>query len=237
MDIPMEKQKKILTIREAIRDIIDALVRPDCVDEIAEIFSFLEGGSAGTSTGIHPLAENKAPGIIYTPKESDDEEFYLWSEFEDLLTRALEDKLPADIAVIYTKVFWVHSYEGMDTESNEKGIWVEAEMETFRCIQCGHCCLNLTGAYCNSVPDEDVKRWKSEDRCDILKFVDQSSFFNDIWIDQETGEELGRCPWLKKLPNNKYTCRIHLTKPTHCRNDPHSKRQALTTGCKGFDAD
>jgi Fe-S-cluster containining protein len=233
----MEKQKIFLTIREAIRDIIDALVRPDCVDEIAEIFALLEGGSAGTTTGIHPLAENKAPGIIYKPEESDHEEYYHWREFEDLLTRALEDKLPADIAVIYTKVFWVYSYEGIDSESNEKGIWVETEMETFRCKQCGHCCLNLSDAYCNYVPDEDVKRWKSEDRCDILKFVDQSSFFNDIWIDQETGEELGRCPWLKKLPNNKYTCRIHLTKPTHCRNYPHSKRHALTTGCKGFDAD
>ncbi len=233
----MEKHKKFLTIREAIRDIIDSLVRPDCVEEIAEIFSFLEGGSAGTTKGIHPLAENKAPGIIYQPKESDEEEFYHWREFEDLLTRALDDKLPEDIAIIYTKVFWVHSCEGIDTESNEKGIWVETEMEKFRCKQCGHCCLNLTDAYCNSVLDEDVNRWKSEDRDDILKFVDQSSFFNDIWIDQETGEELGRCPWLKKLSNNKYTCRIHHTKPTHCRNYPHSKRHALTTGCKGFDPD
>jgi hypothetical protein len=42
----MEKHKKFMTIREAIRDIIDALVRPDCVEEIAEIFSFLEGGSS-----------------------------------------------------------------------------------------------------------------------------------------------------------------------------------------------
>ncbi len=233
----MEKHKKFLTIREAIRDIIDAIVRPDCVEEIAEIFSFLEGGSAGTSIGIHPLAKNKAPGIIYTPKESDDEEFYRWSEFEALLTRALEDKLPEDIAVIYTKVFWVRSYAGIDTKSKEEGIWVETEMEKFRCKQCGHCCLNLSDAYRNSVLDEDVNRWKLEDRCDILKFVDQSSFFNDIWIDQETGEELGKCPWLKRLANNKYICRIHHTKPAHCRNYPHSKRHALTTGCKGFAPD
>ena len=233
----MEKHKKFLTVREAIRDIIDALVRPDCVEEIAEIFAFLEGGGARTTKGIHPLAENKAPGIIYKPKESENEEFYLWSEFEDLLTRVLEDKLPADIAAIYTKVFWVRSYGGIDGERNEKGIWVETEMEKFRCKQCGHCCLNLTDAYCNSVPDEDVDRWKSEHRDEILEFVDQNSFFNDIWIDQETGETLGRCPWLKKHSNNKYTCRIHLTKPTHCRNYPHSKRHALTSGCKGFDPD
>ena len=233
----MEKHIKFLTIREAIRDIVDSLLRPDCIEEIAEIFSFLEGGEARSSKGTHPLIESKAPGIIYKPKESDDEEFYHRSEFEDLLIRAMEDKLPEDIALVYTKVLWVHSYAGIDSESGEEGIWVETEMEKFSCKQCGHCCLNLSDAYCNSVLDEDVDRWKSEGRYDILQFVDQSSFCNDIWINQETGEELGRCPWLKRLPNKKYICRIHHTKPTHCRNYPYSKRHALTTGCKGFDPD
>jgi Fe-S-cluster containining protein len=233
----MEKHIKFITVREAIRDIIDSLLRPDCVEEIAKIYSFLEGGEARSSKGINPLTENKVHGIIYKPKESDDEEFYHWSEFEDLLTKALEDKFPENIALVYTKVFWVNSYVGTDAKGVVEGIWVETEMEKFSCKQCGHCCLNLSDAYCNSVLDEDVNRWKLEDRYDILKFVAQSSFFNDIWIDQETGEELGKCPWLKRLPNNKYVCRIHHTKPTHCRNYPHSKRHALTTGCKGFDPD
>jgi len=235
----MEKHIKFLTLREAIRDIIESLLRPDCVEEIAEIFSFLEGGKArGAGKGTHPLMDNKALGIMYKPEKLDDEEFFPWSEFEELLTRALEDKLPGDIALVYTKVFWVHSYEGIDAESGEEGVWVKTEMENFNCKQCGRCCINLSDAYCNSVLDEDVERWKLEDRYDILKFVDQSSFFNDIWINQETGEELGRCPWLKRLPNNdKYICRIHHTKPTHCRNYPHSKRHALTTSCKGFDPD
>jgi hypothetical protein len=127
----MGKQKKFLTIREAMRDIIDSLLRPDCVEEIAEIYSFLEGGKARPNKGTHPLMDNKAPGIMYKPEKLDYEEFYDWREFEDLLTRALEDKLP-----------------------------------------------------------EDVDRWKSEDRYDILNFVDQSSFFNDIWINQETEKEL-----------------------------------------------
>ena len=200
----MEKHIEFLTLRVAIRDIINSLVRPDCIKEIAEIFSFLEGGSARTSKEIHPLAEDKILCIIYKPKESDDEEFYRRSELEDLLTRSMEDKLAEDIALVYTKVFWVHSYAGINTKSGEKGVWVETGMEKFNCKRCGHCCTNLSDAYCYSVPDEDVNRWKSEDRYDILKFVNQSSFFNDIWIHQETGEELGRCPWLKRLPNNKY---------------------------------
>ena len=233
----MEKHIKFITVREAIRDIIDSLLRPDCVEEIAEIFSFLDSGEARSSKEIDPFTQNKVQGIIYKPKGSDEEEFYRWSEFGDLLTFALEDKLPEDIALVYTKVLWVNSYVGTDTEGIEEGIWVETEMEKFSCKQCGHCCLNLSDAYCNSVLDEDVDRWKLENRYDILKFVDQSSFLNDIWIDQETGEELGRCPWLKRLPNSKYICRIHHTKPAHCRNYPHSKRHALTTGCKGFDVE
>ena len=233
----MEKQIKFITVREAIRDIIDSLLRPDCVEEIAQIYSFLEGGNARSSKGIDPLTQNYVQGIIYKQKESDDEEFYRWSEFEDLLTCALEDKLPEDIALVYTKVFWVHSYAGIDAEGIEEGIWVETEMEKFSCKHCGHCCLNLSDAYCNSVLDEDVDRWEMEGRYDILKFVDRSSFCNDIWINQETGEELDRCPWLKKLSNKQSICRIHHTKPAHCRNYPHSKRHALTTGCKGFDAE
>ena len=231
----MEKHKKFISIREAIREIIDSLLRPDYVEEIAQIFSFLEGGEAKSSKGINPHTENRVQGIIYKPKGSDEEEFYRWSEFEDLLIPAMEDKLPEDIALVYTKVLWVNSYVGTELKGGELGLWVETEMETFNCKQCGHCCMNLSDAYCNSVLDEDVDRWELEGRHDILKFVDQSSFCNDIWINQETGEELGRCPWLKKLPDKKYICRIHHTKPAHCRNYPHSKRHALTTGCKGFD--
>lgn len=231
----MEKDVKFITVREAIRDIIASLLRPDCVEEIVEIYSFLEGGKAKSSKRISPLTQNKVNGIIHKPKGSDDEEFYHWSEFEDMLSRSLEDKLPEDIALVYTKVLWVNSYVAPDAKGVEEGIWVETEMETFNCKQCGHCCINLSDAYCNCVLDEDVIRWESEGRYDILRFVDQSSFFNDIWIDQETGEELDRCPWLKRLPNKKYICRIHHTKPTHCRDYPHSKRHALTTGCKGFD--
>ena len=233
----MEKHIKFITVREAIREIIDSLLRPDYVEEVAQIFSFLDGGEAKSSKGIDPLTQNRVQGIIYKPKGSDEEEFYRWSEFEDLLIPAMEDKFPEDIALVYTKVLWVNSYVGTELKGGELGLWVETEMETFNCKQCGHCCMNLSGAYYNFVLDEDVDRWELEGRYDILKFVDQSSFCNDIWINQETGEELGRCPWLKKLPDKKYICRIHHTKPAHCRNYPHSKRHALTTGCKGFDVE
>ena len=76
----MEKHIKFITVREAIRDIVDSLLRPDCIEEIAEIYSFLAEGEARSSKGSNPHTENKIHGIIYKPKDSYDEEFYHYSE-------------------------------------------------------------------------------------------------------------------------------------------------------------
>jgi Fe-S-cluster containining protein len=89
----------------------------------------------------------------------------------------------------------------------------------------------------------EINRWRSEERWDILSWVDIFDFdgeeaFGDIWISPNTGDAVSRCPWLRKLPRqDKYKCRIHDTKPAHCRDYPKSKKHALTTGCKGFGND
>jgi Fe-S-cluster containining protein len=118
------------------------------------------------------------------------------------------------------------------------GLLIETEMEKFKCVQCGHCCLDLPDAYQTSALDSDIRRWKREKRTDILERIDTFGGLNDIWINPKTGELVGRCPWLRKLPkNSKFTCRIHETKPEHCRKFPKSKRHALDNGCKGFPLD
>ena len=54
--------------------------------------------------------------------------------------------------------------------------------------------------------------------------------------DSVTGEDVKRCPWLRKLPNQeKFICRIHDVKPEHCRAYPKSMKHALKTGCRGFE--
>ena len=59
----------------------------------------------------------------------------------------------------------------------------------------------------------------------------------DIWISPRTGDDVSRCPWLRKVPgSDKYTCRIHDVKPDRCRQYPLSRRHAEETGCKGFDS-
>ena len=58
----------------------------------------------------------------------------------------------------------------------------------------------------------------------------------DIWISPRTGDDVERCPWLRKLPGrNRYICRIHDAKPEHCRIYPQSREHAEKTGCPGFD--
>lgn len=113
--------------------------------------------------------------------------------------------------------------------------------KTFKCIQCGNCCLNLSDAFQTSVSGEDIALWRVKGRFDILDWVDpipvgDGNYVYDIWINPKTGDDVFRCPWLRKLPKqDKYICRIHDVKPEHCRNYPRSKKHAEETGCMGFE--
>ena len=65
--------------------------------------------------------------------------------------------------------------------------------------------------------------------------VGEGRFVYDIWISPKTGDDVARCPWLRKLPGKeKYACRIHDVKPVHCREYPRSREHAAETGCKEF---
>jgi Fe-S-cluster containining protein len=111
----------------------------------------------------------------------------------------------------------------------------------FRCKRCGHCCLDLEAAH-TTVSAADNRLWELEGREDILAWTDPVCDDNgrilayEIWINPKTGEDVVRCPWLRKLPKEeKYICRIHDVKPRFCREFPESKEHAEATGCKGFE--
>lgn len=97
-----------------------------------------------------------------------------------------------------------------------------------QCIQCGKCCLKYSansGLGCAT--EKDFKLWKKH-RPDILAYADCS----DLWVSPVTGEEMDRCPWLRKLPNkDKYKCRIYEARPEVCRNYPRSIEQMIKDGC------
>ena len=111
--------------------------------------------------------------------------------------------------------------------------------KSFKCKQCGQCCLNLLDAFTTCATDEDVEMWEQEGRDDILAWVDTIQLgehcVHDIWVSSVTHDDVKRCPWLRKLPNrDKYICRIHSVKPEHCRAYPKSRQHASETGCPGF---
>jgi Fe-S-cluster containining protein len=109
----------------------------------------------------------------------------------------------------------------------------------FKCRQCGHCCINVSGAFSACATDADMKRWEAAGRDDILAWVDPIAVGDervyDIWINPKTGEDVQRCPWLRKIRGTeRYVCRIHDLKPDHCRKYPKSRRHADETGCPGY---
>lgn len=119
-----------------------------------------------------------------------------------MLAQAFISKSPSseDVSKIYRMIMGVKAYVGTGP-GIDAGIWVETEMENFRCIQCGHCCLKLSGAYSTNAYEKDMVRWEKERRWDILDYV----VGTDLWISPRTGQDVTRCPWLRKLPNKNQT--------------------------------
>lgn len=92
----------------------------------------------------------------------------------------------------------------------------------FKCKQCGKCCRKYIGTL--KATSEDIERWRREGREDILKYVDIYEFDGktlggDLWFNPKTGEEMRKCPFLRKR-KGKFFCLIHSTKPEVCREYP-----------------
>ncbi len=81
--------------------------------------------------------------------------------------------------------------------------------KTFKCKQCGNCCLNLSDAFQTSVSDEEIALWEIKGRYDILEWVNSIHLGDEYYI--------------------------HDVKPEHCQNYPKSREHAEKTGCRGFE--
>ena len=185
---------------------------------------------------VHPLDFVSRDGLWI--KYQGNEKFYYGADLVDFFLDLLSSKSTETVSEVYSKIEWVKASVAKQSKTGVTGLLVETEMGKFKCVQCGHCCLDLSDAYQTSVPETDIRRWKREQRFDILEWVGPFEGMNEIWISPKTGEYVNRCPWLRKLPKqNKNICRIHETKPEHCRNFPKTKRHALDNGCKGFPAE
>ncbi len=99
------------------------------------------------------------------------------------------------------------------------------------CNQCGKCCTHYSDGGL-SASAGDLERWET-DRPDIADCASGGK----IWIDQVSGEQLLRCPWLQKLPEqDKSICRIYYDRPDDCRYYPVDIEQMLRDDCEMLEA-
>jgi Fe-S-cluster containining protein len=86
-----------------------------------------------------------------------------------------------------------------------------------QCRRCGRCCREAHGSL--FATPEDLNRWQDQQRKDILSYTYIFvTGYADLWFDPVSGEELARCPFLKKMGQKKYECTIWQTRPAQCRD-------------------
>jgi uncharacterized protein len=100
------------------------------------------------------------------------------------------------------------------------------------CTQCGKCCLKY-GAELDTVEVKVIHVWRRK-RPEIAQWAGWAGGdLYDLWVSPTTHEDVKRCPWLRKPPNQeKYTCRIYAMRPQVCRNYPVDIEQMVQDGCE-----
>lgn len=95
------------------------------------------------------------------------------------------------------------------------------------CNQCGKCCINYSNGGLSASASE-IDYWEIH-RPDIYRYVSAGN----IWMNPETAEQLKRCPWLKKLPDqDKYACNIYFDRPDDCKFYPVSIEDMIKDECE-----
>lgn len=95
------------------------------------------------------------------------------------------------------------------------------------CNQCGKCCTQYSDGGL-SASDSEIDWWEANTP-EIFRYVSGGK----IWISPVTGEQLVRCPWLQKIPNQKkYICRIYYDRPDDCKHYPVTIEQMVKDECE-----
>ncbi|MEH6550255.1 MAG: YkgJ family cysteine cluster protein [Pseudomonadales bacterium] len=95
------------------------------------------------------------------------------------------------------------------------------------CNQCGKCCIKYGDGGLSATASE-IEWWETT-RPDIYEYVSNG----EIWMSPVTGQQLARCPWLEKLPNQeKYTCAIYHDRPDDCKHYPVNIAQMHMDDCE-----
>ena len=99
------------------------------------------------------------------------------------------------------------------------------------CNQCGKCCINYSNGGLSASASE-IEAWEDK-RPDIMRYVSEGK----IWMDPDSGEQLTRCPWLRKESNQeKYSCDIYEDRPGDCRYYPVTIEDMIRDECEMLEA-
>ena len=105
----------------------------------------------------------------------------------------------------------------------------ETKLGQFTCQQCGKCCEEL--GHTLTLSSGEVRKWEAYENLVPSNFgyyypsdfiyVFEGIGFADLWFHPVTGDELSRCPFLRRK-GIKYECLIHDTglKPDICKEFP-----------------
>ena len=121
----------------------------------------------------------------------------------------------------------------------------------FKCNGCGKCCIELGGTL--SASAEDIGMWRRAGALGRRILATAHLFHSnpqdrrstviaaDLWFNPRTGNELSRCPWLRKSRSAKriaergaYYCGIYKLRPGVCREWPYERARAEYLGCEGI---
>jgi len=95
------------------------------------------------------------------------------------------------------------------------------------CNQCGKCCIKYSNGGL-SASQSEIELWEIF-KPDIYQYVSNGK----IWLDPKTGEQIERCPWLRKEPNQeKYICDIYDDRPEDCRLYPTNIEEMERDECE-----
>jgi len=95
------------------------------------------------------------------------------------------------------------------------------------CNSCGKCCIKYSNGDL-SASDIELEYWEVF-RPDISRYVRNGK----IWMNPDSGEQIERCPWLRKVPNSKIlTCAIYHDRPDDCRFYPVTISEMIIDECE-----
>lgn len=99
-------------------------------------------------------------------------------------------------------------------------------LNDLKCVRCGAGCRGYI-----PVTEDDLSRWLSEGRTDILYFV----LPHEMIIGPLPRSDEAICPFFVSLPDLDITlCTIYDTRPEACASFPSSIEQAARVGCQGL---